>query len=232
MVIRVFLQSFLLVLLTVSALCAQPLEKTNSNKNSAEAAVSHSPKLTLLILGDSLSAGYGILPNQSWVTLLEQHLKTQLKPVKIINASISGETTKGGALRSEQLFTQYQPDLLVLELGANDGLRGYPLSQMKANLITIIKGAQHSGTRVILIGNHIPPNYGPLYGQRFFSLYQELSEEYATELIPFMLEGVATRPEWMQRDGLHPNALGQKQILNNILPKLLPLIENSKAKLN
>lgn len=180
---------------------------------------------TLLVLGDSLSAAYGIPADQGWVHLLEQELKQRKWADRVINASISGETSSGGLQRLPRLLSDYKPDLVVLELGANDGLRGTPLGIMEQNLRQIVELSRQSGADVMLVGIRIPPNYGPQYTQRFYSIYTDLAKEYALPLVPFLLERVALKPQFMQSDGLHPTAAAQPILLQTVWPHLAPLLQ-------
>ncbi len=180
---------------------------------------------TLLVLGDSLSAAYGIPADQGWVHLLEQELKQRQWADRVINASISGETSSGGLQRLPRLLSDYQPDLVVLELGANDGLRGTPLGIMEQNLRQIVELSRQSGADVMLVGIRIPPNYGPQYTQRFYSIYTDLAKEYQLPLVPFLLERVALKPQFMQSDGLHPTAAAQPILLQTVWPHLAPLLQ-------
>ena len=175
---------------------------------------------SILIYGDSLSASYGIPQQQGWVSLLQQRLEDQHFPYKVINASVSGETSSGGLSRLSATLNEHQPNIVILELGANDGLRGLPLSVMKDNLAQMIEQSKRSGAKVLLIGMKIPPNYGPNYSQSFKQKYQQLSQELKVPRVPFMLQGMENRPELIQDDGLHPNVQGQPIILENIWPQL------------
>ena len=179
---------------------------------------------TILIVGDSLSAGYGLAPGQGWVELLQQRLQQHQPPYRVINASISGDTTAGGLARIEAQLAEYQPDILLLELGANDGLRGLPLPVMKQNLNSIIKRAKTAKVEVVLIGMQMPPNYGRRYTERFYQVYKEVAAEQQLALVPFLLDGVVLSPELMQRDNLHPNASAQGRLLDNVWPVLKPLL--------
>jgi acyl-CoA thioesterase-1 len=169
---------------------------------------------TILVHGDSLSAGYGMLPNETWVALLDDTLEDHT----VVNSSISGETSKGGLERLPSLLKTHQPDLVILELGANDGLRGYPVSQMAGNLQQMIQLAKESGSEVILIGIRLPPNFGKRYTQPFFEAFAELAEKNELAYLPFLLEDVAQFSELMQADGLHPTMAAQPNILENVLP--------------
>ena len=180
---------------------------------------------TLLVLGDSLSAAYGIPAEQGWVSLMEQELKQRDWANRVINASISGETSSGGLQRLPRLLNDYQPDLVVLELGANDGLRGTPLSIMRQNLSQMVELSRQSGAEVLLVGVRIPPNYGPQYAAGFYSIYTDLSQQYRLPLVPFLLERVAMKPAFMQADGLHPTAEAQPILLQTVWPHLAPLLQ-------
>lgn len=150
---------------------------------------------TLLVLGDSLSAAYGIEPSKGWVSLLTQRLQTQHPDIQVVNASISGETTQGGITRLPALLERHQPRWIVLELAANDGLRGMPLKVIERNLTTLIEQSIAAGATPVLVGVHLPPNYGPAYTQRFFSLFETLAERHQIARVPFLMDGVALRPE-------------------------------------
>ncbi len=180
---------------------------------------------TLLVLGDSLSAAYGLPAEQGWVSLLEQELKQRRLADRVINASISGETSSGGVQRLPRLLSDYRPDLVLLELGANDGLRGTPLQVMEQNLRRMVELSQASGAEVMLIGIRIPPNYGPQYTQRFYAIYPDLAREYQVPLVPFLLERVVLKPQLMQADGLHPTAAAQPILLQTVWPHLYPLLQ-------
>ncbi|MBV0933962.1 arylesterase [Marinobacterium weihaiense] len=184
---------------------------------------------TLLVLGDSLSAAYGLPAEQGWVSLLEQELRQRQLAQRVINASISGETSSGGLQRLPRLLNDYRPDLVVLELGANDGLRGTPLRIMERNLRQMVELSRQAGAQVMLIGIRIPPNYGPQYTQRFYSIYPELAQEYDLALVPFLLERVALKPQFMQADGLHPTAAAQPILLQTVWPHLYPLLQPAES---
>ncbi|EAQ65918.1 Lipolytic enzyme, G-D-S-L [Marinomonas sp. MED121] len=174
-------------------------------------------------MGDSLSAAYQLPIEKGWVHLLESHIKQQDTNINIINASISGETTQGGVSRLAPLLKE-APNIVILELGANDALRGYPLKTTKNNLIKMITDSKQAGAKVLLIGNQIPPNYGRRYANAFFTLFQDIAEQEEIPLVPFMLDNVALNQDLMLNDGLHPNAQGQTQVLKNIMPKVLSLL--------
>lgn len=175
----------------------------------------------ILILGDSLSAGYGIPLETAWPSLLQARLQRQGPDYNVVNLSISGETTAGGRSRLPAALNEHKPSLVLLALGANDGLRGLPLSQTRDNLVTMIQVIRNSGARVVLVGMRIPPNYGP-YARQFDALYGELSRDLRLPLVKFLLEGVADQPQLFQPDGLHPVAAAQPRILDNIWPVLQP----------
>ena len=178
----------------------------------------------ILVFGDSLSAGYGLPAEQGWVSLLQRRLAERGFPHQIVNASISGDTTSGGLSRLPATLERHRPALVILELGANDGLRGQPPMAMANNLARMIELSQQSGARVLLAEMRIPPNYGPLYTQKFQATFGELVKRYDIPLIPFLLEGVAGNPALTQDDGLHPRAEGQPRVLDNVWPKLEPLL--------
>ncbi len=173
---------------------------------------------TVLIFGDSLSAGYGIDVDQSWVSLLQERLREQGYEHQVINASISGETTEGGATRIGLALMDFSPDLIILELGGNDGLRGIPAARMKSNLEQIIARAKTSGAAVVLLGIRIPTNYGPRYSAEFEAVFRQVSEELNVRWIEFFMEGIALNEELLQDDRIHPNAIAQPLLLDNAWP--------------
>ncbi len=179
---------------------------------------------TILIFGDSLSAGYGVTQGAGWVDLLAQRLTEKKLSYQVINASISGDTSAGGLSRISAELKRHRPDIVILELGANDGLRGLPLKAMKSNLSSIIAQTKTAGARVLLLGMQMPPNYGPRYTERFSAIYGELAKEQQLPLVPFLLEKVALDPSLMQTDNLHPNAKGQPLLLETVWPVLQPLL--------
>lgn len=183
----------------------------------------------ILIMGDSLSAGYGLSQGEEWPVLLQNKLNQQQKKQahSVVNASISGETSQGGLKRFGQLLIQHQPTMVVLELGANDGLRGQSLKQMQANLSRMIEQSQAAQAKVLLLGIRIPPNYGERYSQAFHQVYFKLAEQYQIDLVPFFLKDVAGNSTLMQNDGLHPTAEAQALILENIWPSLTKLLQNN-----
>jgi acyl-CoA thioesterase-1 len=180
---------------------------------------------TILVYGDSLSAAYGISQNRSWVALLAERLKQQRLDYTVANASISGETTAGGASRIGAALAREKPAVVVVALGANDGLRGLPVAQMRANLATIIQRAQSSGARVVLAGMKLPPNYGPQYTGAFERTYQDLARAHNVPLVPFLLENIAEKRELFQPDNLHPTEQAQPLILESIWKALAPVLK-------
>lgn len=174
----------------------------------------------VLVLGDSLSAAHGIAPEAGWVTLLQQRLEASAAPRRVINASISGETTAGGLARLPALLKEHAPTLVLIELGANDGLRGLPLTEIRANLGKLLTQVRDTKARTVLIGIELPVNYGPQYRDGLRAMYRDLAGEFNVPLVPFLLEGVALDPALMQDDGLHPNAQGQPRLLDNVWPVL------------
>lgn len=179
---------------------------------------------TIVVLGDSLSAGYGIKIQQSWVNLLAQRLASEGYGYRVVNASVSGETTQGGLARLPHTLDTHEPAIVIVELGGNDGLRGLPLALSRENLARIIELSSVAKARVLLVGMIIPPNYGPRYGQEFRDMFATLAEKYHVAFLPFLLDKVALRSGWMQADGIHANADGQPQMLENVWPKLKPLL--------
>ncbi len=170
---------------------------------------------TLLVIGDSLSAGYGIDLEDGWVSLLQNRLTEQEYGYRVVNASISGDTTTGGVTRLPRALELHQPDIVLIELGGNDGLRGTPIHVVKDNLAAMIQAAQENGAEVVLAGMQMPPNYGADYAEDFADVYKDLAAEYETALIDFFLAGVALDPNMMQADNLHPNQKGQPLLLEN-----------------
>ncbi|HVN46296.1 MAG TPA: arylesterase [Steroidobacteraceae bacterium] len=181
---------------------------------------------TILVFGDSLSAAYGIRPEQGWVTLLAQRLQAQGYGYQVVNASVSGETSSGGLERLPRALELHKPAIVILELGANDGLRGLPVSTMRENLAHMLQLSRAAGARVLLLGIRIPPNYGPRYTTGFAAVYPELAQRYGVRLVPFLLEKVALDPTLMQQDGLHPNPAGQPLVLDTLWPDLEKLLKN------
>ncbi|WP_243409934.1 arylesterase [Pokkaliibacter plantistimulans] len=183
---------------------------------------------TLLILGDSLSAGYGINPNKGWVALVRQ----QLQPLgwQVINASVSGDTSAGGLTRLPSLLQRHQPQIVLIELGGNDGLRGLPPQSLQQNLSRMAELSQHAGARPLLLGMRLPPNYGPVYTQAFAQSYQDVSNTLNIPLLPFFLEDVALHPELMQADNIHPNEQGQPLMAERVWQWLQPLLKATSSQ--
>lgn len=180
---------------------------------------------TVLIFGDSLSAGYGIDVDQSWGALLQQRLQEQGYEHRVVNASISGETTEGGITQIDRAIEEFSPELIILELGGNDGLRGFPTARIKGNLMAIARRAQASGAGVVLLGIRIPTNYGVRYTQAFEAVYAEVAAELGIEWIEFFMEGVALNEELLQDDRIHPTAEAQPILLDNAWPVIRATLE-------
>jgi acyl-CoA thioesterase I len=180
---------------------------------------------SILVVGDSLSAAYGIPRQKGWVALLEERLKREQKDYSVVNASISGETTGGGRVRLKPLLDKYQPGIVILELGANDGLRGMPVAETKGNLAASIREAQVVNARVLLVGVKLPPNYGEDYTRGFDAMFGELAKTHRTALVPFLLEDFAGKPEFFQPDRIHPTANAQPLMLERVWRALRPLLK-------
>lgn len=179
----------------------------------------------ILVLGDSISAGYGLPVNTSWVNLLQDNLKKNHDSFTLFNSSISGETSAGGKVRIASLLQQHQPNIVILELGANDALRGFPLNTSYQNLLQIIQMCKAKGAQVLILGMRIPSNYGLEYTAQFASMFVDLSKNTKSELVPFFFEGIATKREYFQDDGIHPNQAAQIILLNNMLPEFKKLLK-------
>lgn len=185
----------------------------------------HANGNTLMIVGDSLSAAYGVQTEEAWVTLLRERLEEKgLDQWKVVNASISGETTDGGLRRLPDLLAKNDPDVVVIELGGNDGLRGFPPNVIRQNLARMIEQVDEAGAKTLLVGMQIPPNYGKRYTSAFADIYPELAEEHETELVPFFLDGIYDKEGMMQDDEIHPTAEAQGQLLENVWPVLEPML--------
>lgn len=178
-----------------------------------------------MVYGDSLSAAYGIDEDQGWVNLLSLKLESEKIPFHVINGSVSGETTTGGLARLPAMLESYQPELVILELGGNDGLRGLPINLMRKNLADMVDLIENSEAQVILTGIQIPPNYGSRYTIPFFDTYAQLAAAKALPLVPFLIDGIPQQPALMQNDGIHPRAEAQFMILDNVWPVLRPLLD-------
>ena len=185
----------------------------------------YSAPKTVLVLGDSLSAEYGLTRGTGWVALLQQRLKEQKIDATVVNASISGDTTSGGKSRLGPLLAAHRPDVLVLELGANDGLRGLPLNETENNLNAMLSAARQDKARTLLIGMRIPPNYGTVYARQFSDLFVKVAKNNKSALAPFLLDGVAQQPSLFQADRLHPTEQAQARLLDNVWPYLKPLLQ-------
>ena len=178
----------------------------------------------ILVFGDSISAGYGLPLEQGWVELLKTRLKSQGYGDQVVNASVSGETTAGGLARLPRALEVHHPSIVILELGGNDGLRGLPIAQMRANLTQMAALSSAAGAKVLLLGMRMPPNYGPQYTQQFATVFSDLAAERKIPLVPFLLTNIALSPALLQGDDIHPNALGQPILLDNVWPTLKPLL--------
>jgi acyl-CoA thioesterase-1 len=189
------------------------------------AATAAEPGKTILVFGDSLSAGYGISVGQGWVALLQQRLAAQGYGYRVVNASISGETTSGGSARLPQAIGQNQPAIVILELGANDGLRGLPMQTVQSNLENMLATIRKSGAKPLLVGVQLPPNYGARYAEQHTNMYKQIAAKQKVALAPSLMLNVGLAAHLMQNDGLHPNANGQPLLLENIWPHLKPLLE-------
>ncbi len=180
---------------------------------------------TVLVFGDSLSASYGIEEEQGWVNLLSEKLRQAQSPYSVINASVSGETSTGGLSRLPAALAEFQPSVVILELGGNDGLRGLPLATLQANLEEMVSLSQQAGAKVLLAGIQIPPNYGPRYTEPFYALFSEIAEAEQLPFVPFLIDGIPQQPGLMQNDGIHPRAEAQHMILDNVWPVLEPMLQ-------
>ncbi len=188
------------------------------------AKVAMAAEKRILVYGDSLSAGFGIAVKDSWPALLGQRLAQQGSAYVVSNASISGETTAGGRARLDLALKQFKPSVVILALGANDGLRGLPVAAMKDNLLAMTRLAQKSGARVLLVGMRLPPNYGPLYTRDFDAAFRDVARAEKAALLPFLLEPIALERDAFQPDGLHPVASAQPKLLDHVWPALKPLL--------
>ena len=178
----------------------------------------------ILVLGDSLSAGYGIGVEQGWVALLQARLRSKGYGYRVVNASSSGETTGGGLARLPRALATHRPNIVIVELGGNDGLRGLPVGEIRSNLDSIIGRSQQAGARILLVGMRIPPNYGPIYSKSFQALFGEAAARHDVPLVPFLLQKVVLNDAMMQQDGIHPNAAAQPRLLDTVWPRLEPLL--------
>jgi acyl-CoA thioesterase-1 len=195
----------------------------------AALSAAHAEAPVILVFGDSISAGYG-LPRveQGWVALLQAKLKQQGYGDEVVNASVSGETTEGGLARLPRALSLHHPQIVILELGGNDGLRALPVADMRSNLSQMIDLATAAGAKVLLLGMRIPPNYGPTYTAQFSAVYADLAQTRHVPVVSFLLDGIALNADLMQADGIHPNPSGQPRLLENVWPALLPLLKQSR----
>ena len=182
----------------------------------------------VLVVGDSISAGYGVAVDDGWVGRLRQRIRDDGLPHGVVNASISGDTTSGGRARLPDALERHDPAVVVIQLGGNDGLRGQPLDAMRANLTTMVERARAADARVLLLGIRLPPNYGSAYIERFIATYRDVARATGVALVPRVLEGVGERRALMQSDGIHPNAAGHARILDNVWPALRPLLRTGE----
>jgi len=179
---------------------------------------------TVLVVGDSISAAFGLDTRQGWVALLEKRLVEQGFDHRVVNASISGDTSAGGAARLPALLTEHQPELVIIELGGNDGLRGQPPMQLQQNLAAMVEQSQKVGAKVLILGMRLPPNYGVRYTTAFAEVFPQVAAETGAELVPFVLEGIGGVPSMVQSDGIHPTAEAQPRLLDNVWPLLKPML--------
>jgi acyl-CoA thioesterase-1 len=179
----------------------------------------------ILVLGDSLSAGHGLSTDQGWVALLQRRLQHQGYPHRVVNASISGDTTRGGLNRLPLALQRHKPEVVIVELGGNDGLRGLPMDEIQRNLAAIVSTSRNHGAKVLLVGVRLPPNYGAAYVKKFHDIYRRLEKTYQVPLVPYLLDGIGGHDELMQADRLHPRAEAQSRILNNVWPHLFPILK-------
>lgn len=212
-------RDFVRLLSAAAFASAVPAWAQSSKKPAAQARI--------VVLGDSLSAEYGLVRGSGWVALLEKRLSAEKITASVINASISGDTTSGGRARLGALLKQHRPTVLVIELGGNDALRGLPLKNTQDNLSAMAQAAQKAGAKVLLLGMQVPPNYGRQYAEQFAQLFVSVAQKNKTALVPFLLKGVADRQDataWFQADGIHPLAKAHPQMLDNVWPALRPLL--------
>ncbi len=192
--------------------------------HAADAAAPTSGKPVIVVLGDSISAEYGLPRDTGWVALMRRRLADERIDYNVANASISGDTTSGGLSRLPALVQRLKPSVVIVELGANDALRGVPLATTRDNLRTIIEQSQKAHAKVVLVGMYVPPNYGPEYTQKFHGLYGELSKQFHVPLVPFLLAGIEDKPDMFQADQIHPTQQAQPVLLDNVWPALKPLL--------
>ena len=193
---------------------------------SGVAAAAEEPR-TILVVGDSISAGYGVAVEDSWVGRLRRRLEAEDRSWQVVNASVSGDTSSGALARLPAALERHDPEVVIIQVGGNDGLRGLPLEAMRDNLAGMVEQARASGARVLLLGIRLPPNYGPAYTERFVGVYQDVADRTGVQLVPRVLAGVGERREFMQADDIHPNAAGHERILETVWPRLEPLLQRS-----
>jgi acyl-CoA thioesterase-1 len=198
-----------------------------SNASAASAAEAAG---TVMVFGDSMSSGYGLPPEAGWVNLLKKRLQTQAPAYRVVNASISGETTLSGRNRIEQALKTHRPAIVIIELGGNDGLRGSSIESIRDNLGAIIEACQRNQAAVLLAGMHLPPNYGISYTQKFQDVYPQLAQRHQLKLLPFLLDGFGDKREFFLTDGIHPNAQAQGKILENVWGVLRTMLKQATAK--
>jgi acyl-CoA thioesterase-1 len=211
-------QSFRLFAIILCLLLNLSLPQAHAGENSPL------QQQTILVLGDSISAGYGIDKQQGWVALLEEQLMEEYPQYTVVNASISGETTSGGANRLQPLLDKHMPNIVILELGGNDGLRGAPIKLMTQNLSYMITLSREAGAKVLLLGMRIPPNYGQRYSELFANQYMLIAKDLSVELVPFLLQDIAGQPGMMQADGIHPTQSAQPIMMRSVWQALKPLM--------
>ncbi|KVE90786.1 arylesterase [Burkholderia vietnamiensis] len=204
----------------LATLCAATVPARAAN--AAPAAPEGRP--TLVVLGDSLSAEYGLPRDTGWVALLRQRLATERIDYSVANASVSGDTTSGGRARLPAVLQRLKPSIVIVELGSNDALRGVPVATTEQNLRDIIAAARRAHAQVVLVGMYVPPNYGPDYTQKFHAVYTRLSKQLGVPLVPFLLAGIENKPEMFQSDQMHPGEQAQRVLLDNVWPTLKPLL--------
>jgi acyl-CoA thioesterase-1 len=213
----------MVILLAWLAVLAAPLARAAAADSAPSSAAARTTPV-ILVFGDSLSAGYGVPPGHGWVDLLTRKIAQEGYDFSVVNASVSGETTEGGLARLPRALTLHAPRIVILELGANDGLRGLSVSQAQGNLEQMITLAQTRGARVLLIGMRMPPNYGERYTTAFYAMYGQLAQRHDLALVPFLMAAVALKPGLIQADGLHPNERAQPLLLSTVLPVLQLLL--------
>lgn len=213
-----------LLMLLVLPLSVFASSDATSGSSSTSALDNSSATKTILVMGDSLSAAYKLSASDGWVHLLEQRLTSHARPYRVVNASVSGATSAAGLQLLPQSLAKHSPDIVILELGANDGLQGKPVPYITENLRRLIRMIRKEGADVLLLGVHLPPNMGSRYTKPFFAQYARLAEQEAVGLVPFLMDGVAGHPELMLDDGLHPKAEGQKILLDNVWHQLEPML--------